>query len=273
MFYSGYFDVRPPLLLSANRYRIVSIRLLLPGLLAAVVVGGCGAGAAPTRHAVAAKRVQRCAPGTYESTSSPRLAYAAVVIHHAVAQRRPGARVMARFGRLNRNELPMVFGVRGALLGSTCKPAWYRVQLPIRPNGSVGWVRASAVSIAPIRTRIVVDISARRLTLFRDGRPVLTSRVAVGAVGTPTPEGSFYVNQRLIPSDPTGPYGPAAVGVSAFSNVLTGWAQGGPIGIHGTNEPWSIGHTDSNGCIRLPNPVVRRLFRQVFAGTPVIIHP
>ena len=204
---------------------------------------------------------------------SPRLAYAAVVIHHAAARRRPGRRVIARFGRLNRNKLPTVLGVRGALLGRTCEPTWYRVQLPIRPNGSVGWVRASTVSIAPIHTRIVVDISARRLTLYQDGRPVLTSRVAVGASGTPTPEGSFYVNQRLIPTDPNGPYGPAAVGVSAFSNVLTGWAQGGPIGIHGTNEPWSIGHTDSNGCVRLPNPVVRRLFKQVFAGTPVIIHP
>jgi lipoprotein-anchoring transpeptidase ErfK/SrfK len=259
-------------LLSANRYKIVSVRLLLPGLVAVIVAAGCGA-TAPMRHAVAAKHAQRCAAGTYESAASLRLAYAAVVIRHAVARRRPGGRVMGRFGRLNRNKLPMVFGVRGALLGRRCEPTWYRVQLPIRPNGSVGWVRASAVSIAPIHTRIVVDVSARRLTLFRDGRPVLTSPVAVGASGTPTPEGSFYVNQRLIPSDPNGPYGPAAVGVSAFSNVLTGWTQGGPIGIHGTNEPWSIGHTDSNGCIRLPNPVVRRLFKQVFAGTPVIIHP
>jgi lipoprotein-anchoring transpeptidase ErfK/SrfK len=223
--------------------------------------------------AVAAKHAQKCAAGTYESAASPRLAYAAVVVCRAAARRRPGGPVLATFGRLNRNKLPMVFGVRGALLGRRCEPAWYRVQLPIRPNGSVGWVRASAVSIAPIHTRIVVDVSARRLTLYRDGRPVLTSRVAVGASGTPTPEGSFYVNQRLIPTDPNGPYGPAAVGVSAFSNVLTGWTQGGPIGIHGTNEPWSIGHTDSNGCVRLPNPVVRRLFKQVFAGTPVIIHP
>ena len=248
----------------------MSIRLLLLGLLTALALAGCGG--APTRHAVAAKHARRCIAGTYESSASPRLAYAAVVIRHAVARRRPGGRIVARFGRLNRNKLPVVFGVRGALLGRTCLPTWYRVQLPIRPNGSLGWVPARAVTLAEIHTRIVVDISARRLTLFRDGRPVLTSQVAVGAPATPTPEGSFYVNQRLIPTDPNGPYGPAAVGVSAFSNVLTGWTQGGPIGIHGTDEPWSIGHTDSNGCVRLPNPVVRRLFRQVLAGTPVIIH-
>jgi lipoprotein-anchoring transpeptidase ErfK/SrfK len=79
------------------------------------------------------------------------------------------------------------------------------------------------------------------------------------------------VNQRLVPTDKTGPFGPAAVGVSAFSPVLTGWAQGGPIAIHGTNQPWSIGHSVSNGCIRLPNDVLRRLFAAAPAGTPVII--
>jgi lipoprotein-anchoring transpeptidase ErfK/SrfK len=53
--------------------------------------------------------------------------------------------------------------------------------------------------------------------------------------------------------------------------VLTGWAQGGPVAIHGTNEPWSIGHAVSNGCIRLPNAVARRVFRLALAGTPVLI--
>jgi lipoprotein-anchoring transpeptidase ErfK/SrfK len=79
------------------------------------------------------------------------------------------------------------------------------------------------------------------------------------------------VNQRLLPRDTSGPYGPAAIGVSAFSNVLTGWTQGGPIAIHGTNEPSSIGRAASNGCIRAPNDVVRRLFGMALAGTPVII--
>jgi lipoprotein-anchoring transpeptidase ErfK/SrfK len=79
------------------------------------------------------------------------------------------------------------------------------------------------------------------------------------------------VNQRLIPSERGGPFGPGAVGISAFSPVLTGWAQGGPIAIHGTNEPWSIGRAVTNGCIRLPNAVLVRLFRQTPAGTPVLI--
>ena len=74
-----------------------------------------------------------------------------------------------------------------------------------------------------------------------------------------------------IPCAAGGPFGPGAVGISAFSDVLTGWAQGGPIAIHGTNEPWSIGKAVSNGCIRLPNVVLRRVFAQALNGTPVLI--
>jgi len=100
---------------------------------------------------------------------------------------------------------------------------------------------------------------------------VLRTRVAVGSPATPTPTGSYYVNQRLIPADTSGPFGPGALGISAFSNVLTGWTQGGPIAIHGTNEPWSIGRAVSNGCIRVPNRTLRRLFAATRAGTPVVI--
>jgi lipoprotein-anchoring transpeptidase ErfK/SrfK len=168
--------------------------------------------------------------------------------------------------------VPTVFSIRGGRLDKSCRPEWFLVQLPIRPNGVTGWIHASDVDIYEVRTRITVDLSARRVTLFRDGRRVLTSRAAIGSSATPTPTGSFYVNQRLVPTDPSGPFGPGAVGISSFSNVLTGWTQGGPIAIHGTNAPWSIGQAVSNGCIRLPNPTLRRLFRLAIAGTPVVVH-
>src|SRR6266496_5211553 len=142
--FSGYLDVRPPPLLSAIRYRIVSIRSLLLGLAVVLLLVGCAQ--APHHRGVAGKQAQTCAAGSYDSYASPRLAYAAVVIDQAVARRRPHGPIVARFGRLNRNKLPMVFGVRGALLSRRCEPTWYRVQLPIRPNGTVGWVSASAVT-------------------------------------------------------------------------------------------------------------------------------
>jgi lipoprotein-anchoring transpeptidase ErfK/SrfK len=215
----------------------------------------------------------RCAARPVRELGSARVAFTAFAPRGAVAYRVPGGSALARFGRENVNGYPTYFGVVGKRLGADCRTRWYRVQLPIRPNGATGWVRAADVRLSPVDLRIEVDLSRRMLTLFRSGRRLLTATVAVGSSATPTPVGRYYVNQRLVPADASGPYGPGAIGVSAFSPVLTGWAQGGPVAIHGTNEPWSIGHAVSNGCVRLPNATLARLFRIVPAGTPVIIHP
>lgn len=198
-------------------------------------------------------------------------AYAAYVRSSAAAYRRPGRGVIARFGRRNANGADQVFGVLGALRNRACRPTWFRVQLPMRPNGSVGWVRARDVTLRIVRTQIVVDLSDRRVMLFRNGRFVLGGRAAIGTRATPTPVGRFYVNQRLIPANPYGPYGVGAIGISAFSDVLTGWAQGGPVAIHGTNQPHLLGREVSNGCVRMHNGVVRHIFRLAYGGTPVTI--
>jgi lipoprotein-anchoring transpeptidase ErfK/SrfK len=252
----------------------VRLRALL--LLAAVACSAaCGATSRAPRH-VAQRHpgaAKRACSRRYERLGSRRLALAAVVRRRAVARRTPGGAALASFGRLNQNGVPTVLGVLGVRKARACGPLWYRVQLPLRPNGVTGWVRSRDVAIGAVTTRIDVDLSAKRLTLYRNGRRVLSATAAVGAPATPTPTGRFYVNQRLVPTDPSGPYGPGAVGISAFSDVLTGWAQGGPIAIHGTNEPWSIGRAVSNGCIRLPNATLRRVFAAALAGTPVVIHP
>jgi lipoprotein-anchoring transpeptidase ErfK/SrfK len=197
--------------------------------------------------------------------------FAAVVRAHATVLRRPGGPVLHRFGRLNVNGVPTVFGILGERVDEACRPVLYRVQVPLRPNGITGWVAARDVSVASVRTRIEVDLSERRLTVYHAGRELLRGTIAIGSSATPTPTGRYYVNQRLIPQDQSGPFGAGAVGISAFSDVLTGWTQGGPIAIHGTNAPWSIGRAVSNGCIRLPNSVLRRVFGLALAGTPVII--
>jgi L,D-transpeptidase catalytic domain len=239
-------------------------------VLLALAAAGCG-----TRHGarVLGARVVRCTAGDRHRLGSQRVAYAGIANRGAVARRAPDGAVVARFGPTNVNGYPTIFGVVGTVVSATCKPLWYRVQLPVKPNGTTAYVRAWALRLARVETRVVVDLSARRLTVFRNGRRAWSSPVAVGSPSTPTPTGRFYVNQRLVPRDTSGPFGPIALGISAFSNVLTGWTQGGPVAIHGTNEPWSIGHAVSNGCIRLPNGVVRRLEPLAVAGTPVIIHP
>jgi len=239
------------------------------------VLAGCGgkAGgkAADEGGVMSAARPRACLSGSFRRVGSAKVAFAAVVRSHATVSRRPGAVAFARFGKLNVNRVPTVFSIRGARIDARCTPRWYLVQIAMRPNGVTGWIPASQVSVATVKTRIVVDLSEKRVTLYRGGKRVLSTTAAIGAPATPTPTGRFYVNQRLIPYDSGGPFGPGAVGVSAFSNVLTGWTQGGPIAIHGTNAPWSIGKAVSNGCIRIPNEMLRRVFAQALNGTPVLI--
>lgn len=238
-----------------------------------LVLAGCGSQNGPNAGHVLAAKVQRCTEGEQLRLGSARTAYAAAAPFGAVAFDRPGGAVVAHFGSKNVNGYPTVFGVVGSVVRQNCTVRWYRVQLPKKPNGRTAFIRARALRVETVSTRIVVDLSQRRLTLYRRAQPVLTATVAVGSPSTPTPTGRFYVNQRLVPTDAGGPYGPAAIGISAFSNVLTGWAQGGPVAIHGTNEPWSIGEAVSNGCIRLPNATLTKVFRMTRAGTPVIIQP
>ena len=242
-------------------------------LLLAVAAASCGGTPKSTEpHSpppTPPSATRTCEAGVLHRIGSAKVAYAAVVRSRARVSTRRG---VARFGRVNENGVPTVFSIRGVRLDRRCRPASYLVQIPRRPNGITGWVPARQVSVARLRTRIVVDLSQKRVTLYRNGKRVLSTTAAIGSSATPTPIGSFYVNQRLIPADPHGPFGPGAVGISAFSNVLTGWTQGGPIAIHGTNEPWSIGKAVSNGCIRLPNATLRRVFALALNGTPVLIH-
>jgi lipoprotein-anchoring transpeptidase ErfK/SrfK len=241
------------------------------GLTLILLVGCGGAKTKPDVQAEVAAKAGTCADGTFQRLGSSRLSYAAIVRSRATVARRPGAHAFATFRKLNVNRVPTIFAIRGAVVDASCKPRSYLVQIPKRPNGVTAWVSAAQVDVAKVSTRIVVDLSEKRVTLYKSGRRVLSSTAAIGAPATPTPTGRFYVNQRLIPIDEGGPFGPGAVGVSAFSNVLTGWTQGGPIAIHGTNAPWSIGKAVSNGCIRVPNAVLRKLFDQALSGTPVLI--
>ena len=198
-------------------------------------------------------------------------AYAARAKGRVVARERPGGARLEAFGRRNVNGVRTVFGVLAAVRDERCRPLWYRVQLPVRPNGTTGYVRAADVDLFRVRTRIEVDLSERRVDFLRGGRRVLRISAAIGKSATPTPTGRYYVNQRLLASNPSGPYGPGGIGISAFSPVLTGWTQGGPIAIHGTNDPGSIGEAASYGCLRIENRHAARMLRANPEGTPVVI--
>ncbi len=109
--------------------------------------------------------------------------------------------------------------------------------------------------------RIVINRQAHTLTLFRKNTVYKTYKVAVGKPSTPTPpKGTFKIVNRAV--NPGGPFGTRWLGLSA---------PYGDYGIHGTNNPSSIGKSVSNGCIRMFNNDVIELSNLVPIGTSVTI--
>ena len=149
---------------------------------------------------------------------------------------------------------------------------WLNVYLPARPNGSTGWIRSSDVTINSHTFRMVVELGARRLTAYDKTDVIFDEPIAVGNSATPSSIGLFYTTELIIPvGQPQ--YGPYAWGLSAYSEVLYDFGGGdGQMGIHGTNDPSSIGRAVSNGCIRLSNDSITRLVEMLpVAGVPVEI--
>jgi len=150
--------------------------------------------------------------------------------------------------------------------------AWLKVMLPGRPNSHTGWILAATASRAETPWRIAVDLSARRLKIFREGHRVRSYRAVVGKASTPTPRGKFFVEEVVRLGG--GAIGaPAALALSARSNVLQQF-EGGPgqIAFHGTrNVGGKPGTAVSHGCMRLRTRAIRWLAAHVVGGSPVEI--
>ena len=146
---------------------------------------------------------------------------------------------------------------------------WYRVSIPMRPNGTYGWIPAYTVSLAPTQGQIVVNVSLRTIDLYWHNKHVWHGPVAVGAPGRETPLGHYFVAARFVPyQDPF--LGVFAVETSAYSK-LTEWPGGGVVGIHGTSEPQLLGQAVSHGCVRVSNLTATKLKRYAPLGTPIWI--
>jgi len=151
---------------------------------------------------------------------------------------------------------------------------WLRVRLPVRPNGSSGWIPRDRVALGRSDAYILIDRSQRTLTVFRRGRRVGRWRVVVGAPGTPTPIGLFALYDRVRQRDPTGFIGPWAIPLTAHSNALRTF-DGGPglVALHGRAgasflDP--LGSAASHGCIRMNNGRIKYLIGRSM-GTAVRI--
>ncbi|MDY7104175.1 MAG: L,D-transpeptidase family protein [Actinomycetota bacterium] len=151
---------------------------------------------------------------------------------------------------------------------------WLQVLVPVRPNGTTGWVSTADVDLARTHLRVEVRLSDHRLTVYEGDRPVLREPIGVGTTDTPTPGGLYFLTELLRPPDPDGPYGHYAFGLSGYSETLTSFGGGdGVIGIHGTNDPDSLGEDVSHGCIRISNDAIDAMASLLPLGTPVQILP
>ena len=149
---------------------------------------------------------------------------------------------------------------------------WAKVMLPVRPNGTLGWVKTQGMLLYVVDGRVVVNLSNKTLTYYQQGEVVLETTVAIGSDRNPTPTGSLFITDNVTLADPSSPWGPYAFGLSARSDTITEYNGGdGIIGIHGTNRPNSIGSAASLGCLRIDNDVITQLHEMIPIGTPVEI--
>jgi lipoprotein-anchoring transpeptidase ErfK/SrfK len=170
-------------------------------------------------------------------------------------------------------EMPLAFLVKEEPTDDDCR--WINVYLPVRPNGSTGWVKRDEVDVEAHTYRMEVYLSDFTFKAYEGERVILEAPIATARDNTPTPGGLYYTTELLRTDDPDGLYGPYAFGLSGFSDVLTSFNGGaGQLGIHGTNEPDKMGQQVSAGCIRLRNEDILELVDtfKVDIGIPVQVY-
>lgn len=106
---------------------------------------------------------------------------------------------------------------------------------------------------------IDVSVRKRQLKLYNASVLLKTYPIAVGKILNPTPTGNYIIINKEL--DPGGPFGALWMGLSKPH-----------YGIHGTNDPSSIGKEVSHGCIRMHNADVLELSSMVPTSTNVYIH-
>jgi lipoprotein-anchoring transpeptidase ErfK/SrfK len=218
-----------------------------------------------------------CAVLASSAAAAPRVAATqplVALLHDHVARAAPsaqGARIEAVAARRPLTRARTVLPV----LGQRSSPragSWLRVRLPGRPNGHAGWISVNRTRQITTPWQLRIELTTRRLTVYRGGHVRRQFRVVIGKPSTPTPRGTYFIEEALsLSSHETG--GPFALATSARSNVFQEF-EGGPgqIGIHGTNNlSGAPGSAASHGCIRLRTQAITWLARRIGAGVPLTV--
>lgn len=149
---------------------------------------------------------------------------------------------------------------------------WAKVRVPVRPNGTFGWVNVADVELSTTSHRIEIHLGERMLRAYDGAERLAETLVVVGSAFTPTPTGTFYVTDIVPQTSPS--FGPVALATDGYSEVMDEFDTGVPVvALHGTNRPELIGEARSNGCIRVPNEVIQLLADTIPRGAPVYVFP
>lgn len=151
------------------------------------------------------------------------------------------------------------------------QPGWVLVRTTLAKH-HVGWLPTASGALFEEPRTIVVDLSAKTLTVFHRGKLTDRYRVAIGTSATPTPTGRYAVTDRLKTGDENSDYGCCILALNGHQEkIAQGWGGGDRIAIHATPHTWTIGKRVSHGCIRATNKALHQLMRKVRLGTPVRI--
>ena len=197
--------------------------------------------------------------------ATPRGPLAFEVRRRAQLRTAPGGRMVATIGTRTEFKSPTYLAVAAR------KPGWVLVRTAVTKH-HVGWLPVSAGKLYEQPRSMVIDLSARTLTVFHRGRMTDRYRVAIGTPATPTPRGTFAVTDRLRTASPDGDYGCCILALTGHqSKIAQGWGGGDRIAIHATPHTWTIGKEISHGCVRATNAALRQLMDRIRLGTPVRI--
>ncbi len=240
-----------------------------PGWFSRLLVGGGVAialafAAAPPAHAAKIEKLDKLGAE----------AHFAFVEKAAVARSQPKA-TARKVGKLTKRSPEGTDDLVAVIARTTDSKdrVWLKVRLPIRPNGTTGWVRENALDeLQPVDTWLRISTKTLKATLIRKGKRVFSAQIGVGQSQWPTPRGQFFVRAKLKGYGSRGSfYGPLAFITSATSDTLTDWPGGGIVGIHGTSLPGLIPGRISHGCVRLRNRDILRLEKLMPVGTPITV--
>ena len=164
---------------------------------------------------------------------------------------------------------------QGAAVASVADQLVHGTRSTIALKAKLRRPKVTPKTIGPV---IVIKRGSNQLTLYNGMKVVRSFKVATGQNIYPTPLGRFQIvvkwknpwwyppaspwakGLKPVPPGPDNPLGTRWMGISSPG-----------VGIHGTDEPASIGYSLSHGCVRMLVPQAEWLFDHVNVGTPVYI--